>query len=134
MTTRISVCTCFFVNPLPASPLYQHFSPPTDYQSAPPSTLIESPLTSPMVPPRFSLGHLLNTRKKTPPLLNSPPLAPYQPSMQNSLLAINLEPVELIFFTPPTSPHLFFDTLEDLPPWTTKLPPPQPSFVSIERL
>ncbi|GJZ29886.1 retrovirus-related pol polyprotein from transposon TNT 1-94 [Tanacetum coccineum] len=45
-----------------------------------------------------------------------------------------IEPVELIFSTPPTSPHPFFDSLEYLPPRTTNLPPPQPSFDSIERL
>ncbi|GKA01637.1 hypothetical protein Tco_0674302 [Tanacetum coccineum] len=64
----------------------------------------------------------------------SPPTALSQPSKQNSLLAINLEPIELIFSTPPTSPNLFFDLLKDLPPQTANLPPPQPSFDTIERL
>ncbi|GKE67518.1 hypothetical protein Tco_1521679 [Tanacetum coccineum] len=57
-----------------------------------------------------------------------------QPSKQSFSLAINLDPVELIFSTPPTSPHPFFDSLEDLPPKTTNPPPPQPSFDTIERL
>nr|GEZ32426.1 hypothetical protein [Tanacetum cinerariifolium] len=122
-TTRISVRTCCFVNPPPTSLPYQHFSPPTDYQLVPPSTLIESPPTFPMAPLGFSLGNLLNTLKTTPPPLTSPPLAPSQPSKQNSLLAINLQPVELIFSTPPTSPHPFFDSLEDVPPRTNKPPP-----------
>ncbi|GKE68009.1 hypothetical protein Tco_1522170, partial [Tanacetum coccineum] len=60
--------------------------------------------------------------------------APTQPSKQSSSLTIKLEPVELIFSTPPTSPHLFFDSLEDLPPWTTNPTLPQPSFDSIKRL
>ncbi|GKF40427.1 hypothetical protein Tco_0120488, partial [Tanacetum coccineum] len=55
-----------------------------------------------------------------------------QPSKQSSPLAINLDPVELIFSTPPTSPHPFFDSLKDLPP--ANPPPPQPSFDTIERL
>ncbi|GJV94896.1 hypothetical protein Tco_1546473 [Tanacetum coccineum] len=42
--------------------------------------------------------------------------------------------MELIFSTPPTSPHPFFDSLEDLPPRTTNPPPPRPSFDTIERL
>ncbi|GJR79404.1 hypothetical protein Tco_0150189 [Tanacetum coccineum] len=133
-TARISIHACCFVNPPPASPPYQHFSPPTDYQSGPPSTPIESPPTSLMAPPGFSPGHLLNTPKITPPLLTSPPPAPSQSSKQNSSLAINLEHVKLIFSIPPTSPHPFFDSLEDLPPQSSNLPPPQPSFDSIEHL
>ncbi|GJU58252.1 retrovirus-related pol polyprotein from transposon TNT 1-94 [Tanacetum coccineum] len=66
--------------------------------------------------------------------IDSPPLAPSQPFKDNSSSAINLEPVELIFSTPPSSPHLFFDSLEDLPHRTTSPPPPQPTFESIERL
>nr|GEZ55656.1 hypothetical protein [Tanacetum cinerariifolium] len=92
-------------------------------------------------PPLFlitSLGifssHLLNTPKTTPPPFTYPPPAPSQPSKQTSPLAINLDPVELIFSTPPASPHPFFDSLEDLPPRTTNLRPPQPSFETIERL
>nr|GEV09228.1 retrovirus-related Pol polyprotein from transposon TNT 1-94 [Tanacetum cinerariifolium] len=48
--------------------------------------------------------------------------------------AIDLKPVELIFSTPPTSPHPFFDSLEDLPSQTVNLPPPQPSFDTIQHL
>nr|GEW60362.1 hypothetical protein [Tanacetum cinerariifolium] len=43
-------------------------------------------------------------------------------------------PVKLIFSTPPTSPHPFFDSLEDLLPRTTNTPPPQPTFDSIKHL
>ncbi|GJV74509.1 hypothetical protein Tco_1506093 [Tanacetum coccineum] len=42
--------------------------------------------------------------------------------------------MELIFSTPPTSPHPFFDSLKDIPPRTTNPPPPRPSFDTIERL
>nr|GEU81887.1 hypothetical protein [Tanacetum cinerariifolium] len=77
---RISVRACCFVNTPPTSPPYQHLSPPTDYQSAPPSTPGESPPISPMAPLGFSLGHLLNTLKTSLPPLTSPPLAPSQPS------------------------------------------------------
>ncbi|GJS44942.1 hypothetical protein Tco_0595063 [Tanacetum coccineum] len=133
-TSRISIRACCFVNTPPTSPLYQHISPPTDYQSAPPLTPIESPPTSPMELPGFSSGHLLNNPKTSPPPLTSPSPVPYQPSKQNSLLTINLDPVELIFSTPPTSPYPFFDSFEDLPPRTTNPPPPQPSLDSIERL
>ncbi|GKC25195.1 hypothetical protein Tco_1027345 [Tanacetum coccineum] len=83
---------------------------------------------------RFSPTQLLTTSKTTPPPLTSPTLAPSQPSKQTSHLAINLKPIELIFYIPPTYPYPFFDSLEDLPPRTTNLPPPQPSFNSIERL
>nr|GEW36761.1 hypothetical protein [Tanacetum cinerariifolium] len=100
----------------------------------PPTTPVDSSPSSPMAPSGFSSGRLLNTLKTTPPPLTSPPPAPSQPSKENSLLAINLQPLELIFSTPPTSPHPFFDSLEDLPPRTTNLPPPQPSFDSIEHL
>ncbi|GJY37058.1 hypothetical protein Tco_0422436 [Tanacetum coccineum] len=76
----------------------------------------------------------MTTPITTPPALTSPPPAPSQPSKQNSHLAINLELVELIFSTPLTSPHPFFDSLEDLPPRTTNPPPLQPSFDFIECL
>ncbi|GJW87546.1 copia protein [Tanacetum coccineum] len=46
----------------------------------------------------------------------------------------DLNPTELLFSTPPTSPQTLFDTLEDLPPTTTNPPPPRPSFDSIKRL
>ncbi|GKA01078.1 hypothetical protein Tco_0673743 [Tanacetum coccineum] len=106
-TTRISVRACCLVNPPPTSPPYQRFSPPSDYQTAPPSTPLESPPTTPIAPPGFSLGQLLTIPKTTLSPLTSPPPAPTQPSKQSSPLAINIEHVELIFFTPPTSPHPF---------------------------
>ncbi|GJU74464.1 hypothetical protein Tco_1265869 [Tanacetum coccineum] len=115
-TARISVRACCFVNPPPTSPPYRRFSPPRDYQTAPPSTPFESPPTTPIAPPGFSSGQLLSTPKTTPPPLTSPPPTPTQPSKKSSPLAINIEPVELIFSTPPISPHPFFDSLEDLPP------------------
>ncbi|GJY46815.1 hypothetical protein Tco_0435878 [Tanacetum coccineum] len=93
-----------------------------------------SPPLSPITSPGISPSHLLSTPKTTPPPLTSPPPAPSQPSKQTSSLAINLDPIEIIFSTPPTSPHPFFDSLEDLPPRTTNLPPPQPSLETIERL
>ncbi|GJS43274.1 hypothetical protein Tco_0568317 [Tanacetum coccineum] len=95
---------------------------------APPSTLIVSLLLSPITSSGISSSKLLTTPKLTPPPV------PSQPSKQSSLLAINLDPVELIFSTPPTSPHTFFDSIEDLPPRTTNPPPPRPSFDTIERL
>ncbi|GJR48543.1 hypothetical protein Tco_1316646 [Tanacetum coccineum] len=133
-TARISVRACCLINPPPTSPPYQCFSPPSDYQTAPPSTPLESPPTTPIAPSGFSLGQLLTTPKTTPPPLTSPPLAPTQPSKQSSPFAINIDPVELIFSTPPTSPHPFFDSLEDLPPRTTNPPHLKPSFDSIEYL
>ncbi|GJW66708.1 hypothetical protein Tco_0121132 [Tanacetum coccineum] len=84
--------------------------------------------------PGISPSYLLNTPKTTPPPLNSPPPTPSQPSKQSPPLAINFDLVELIFSTPPTSPYQFFDSLEDLPPRTTNLPPPRPSFDTNERL
>ncbi|GJU28471.1 hypothetical protein Tco_1167092 [Tanacetum coccineum] len=66
--------------------------------------------------PGISPSHLLNTPKTTTPPLTTPPPAPSQPSKQSSPLAKNLDPVELIFSTPPTPPHPFFDSLKDLPP------------------
>nr|GEV51370.1 hypothetical protein [Tanacetum cinerariifolium] len=123
-TARISVRVCCFVKSSLASPPYQHLSPPIDYQAATPTIRIESPPSSPIVTPGFSPDHLLNTPKSTQPPLTSLPPSPSQPSKQNSLLALNLEPVKLIFSTPPTSPHPFFDSLKDLPPQITNLPPP----------
>ncbi|GJX04989.1 hypothetical protein Tco_0190905 [Tanacetum coccineum] len=84
----------------------------------PPSTLNVSPPLSPITSPGISPSKLLTTPKLTPPPLTSPPSAPTQPSKHSSPLVINLDPVELIFSTPPTSPHSFFDSLEDLPPRT----------------
>nr|GEU46273.1 ribonuclease H-like domain-containing protein [Tanacetum cinerariifolium] len=77
---------------------------------------------------------LLNTPKSTHPPLTSLPPAPSQPSKKSSPLAINLDPIELIFSTRPTSSYLFFDSIEDLPPRTTNPPSPQPSFDTIKRL
>nr|GEY68545.1 hypothetical protein [Tanacetum cinerariifolium] len=106
-----------------------------NYQTASPSTPLESPPTTPIAPPRYPLSELLTTPKTTPLPLTSPTSSPSQPSKQSSPLSINIEPVELIFSTPPTSPHSFFDSLEDPPPQTINLPPPlQPSFDSSERL
>ncbi|GKD41199.1 hypothetical protein Tco_1261406 [Tanacetum coccineum] len=133
-TARISVRACCLLNPRLASPPYQNLSPPTDYQMTPPSSPIVSPPLSPITLPGISPSHLLNTPKTTPPPLTSPPPAPSQPSKQTSPLAINLDPVKLIFSTPPTSPHPFFDSLKDLPPRTTNPPPPQPSFETIKHL
>nr|GEU29532.1 hypothetical protein [Tanacetum cinerariifolium] len=126
---RISVRACCLVNPRPTSPPYQNLSPPTDYQTALPTNLIDPLRPSLIASPGFSLDHLLNTPKSTPPPLTSPLPAPSQTSKHNSSLAINLELVELICSTPPTSPHPFFVSLEDLPPRTTNPPPPQPSFI-----
>ncbi|GKE32042.1 hypothetical protein Tco_1451364, partial [Tanacetum coccineum] len=89
---------------------------------------------SPITSLGISASYLLTTHKTTPSTLTSSPPAPSQPSKQSSPLAINLDPVELMFSTPPTSPHPFFDSLEDLPPRTTNPPPSQPSFDTIERL
>nr|GEU68566.1 histone H2A [Tanacetum cinerariifolium] len=133
-TARISVRACCLVNPRPASPPYQDLSPPTDYHTASPLSPIVSPPLSLIISPGISPSHLLNTPKITPPPLNSPPPTPSQPSEQNSPVAINLEPIELVFSTPPTSPHPFFDSLEDLPPQTANPPPLQPSFDTIKRL
>nr|GEX85850.1 hypothetical protein [Tanacetum cinerariifolium] len=93
-----------------------------------------SPPLSLIVSPRILPGKLLSTSESTPPPLTSPPPAPSQPSKQSSSLDINLDSIELIFFTPPTFPHPFFDSLKDLPPITTNPPLPQPSFESIECL
>ncbi|GKD94247.1 hypothetical protein Tco_1374084 [Tanacetum coccineum] len=98
---------------------------------APPSIpIVSSPLsliTSPRIPP----SHLLNTPKTTPLPLTSPPPTPSQHSKQNSHVGI-IEPVELIFSTPPTSPHPLFDSLKDLPPRTANRS--QHSFDTIECL
>ncbi|GKD88169.1 hypothetical protein Tco_1363676 [Tanacetum coccineum] len=113
-TTRISIRACCFVNPPPSYPPYQHFSPPIDYQTTLPSTPLESSLTSPMAPPGFSPTQLLTTPKTTLPPLNSPSLEPSQPSKQKSHLAINLEPIELVFSTLP--PYLLIHSLTTNPP------------------
>ncbi|GJT43483.1 hypothetical protein Tco_0952198, partial [Tanacetum coccineum] len=64
----------------------------------------------------------------------TPPPAPTQPSKLTSPVAINLDPIELLFSTPPSSPQAFLNSLEDLPPVTTNPPSPRPSFDTIERL
>ncbi|GJS34356.1 hypothetical protein Tco_0532738 [Tanacetum coccineum] len=130
-TARVSVRACCLVNPLSSSPPFRRFSPPSDYQTAPPSTPLDSPPTTPIAPPGFSP---MNTPKTTPLPLTSPPLAPTQPSKQSSPLTINIKSVELIFSRPSTSPHLFFDSIEDLPPQIVNPLPPQPSFDTIEHL
>nr|GEW21724.1 hypothetical protein [Tanacetum cinerariifolium] len=122
-TVRISVRACCFANPCLVSPPYQTLSPPTDYQRVPPSTLNVSPPPSPITSPGLSPSKLLTTPKSTPPYSTSPPSAPTHPSKTSSPLAINLDPIKLIFSTPPTSSHPFFDSLEDLPPRTTNPPP-----------
>nr|GEU48906.1 hypothetical protein [Tanacetum cinerariifolium] len=109
-------------------------SSPTDYQTAPPSSPIMSPPLSLTTSPGISPSQFLSTLKTTPPPLTSSLPTPLQPSKQSSPLAINLDQVELIFYNPPTSPHPFFDSLTDLPPWTTNLPPPQPSIDTIRHL
>nr|GEU37203.1 hypothetical protein [Tanacetum cinerariifolium] len=70
----------------------------------------------------------------TPPPLTSHPSVPTQPSKHSSPLSINIDPMKLLFSTPPTSPQALFDTLEDLPPTATNPPPPRPSFNSIEHM
>ncbi|GJU88096.1 hypothetical protein Tco_1300519 [Tanacetum coccineum] len=131
---KISVRACCLINPPSNSPTFQHFSPLSDYQTTPPSTPLDSPPTTPLAPPSFSPSEFLTTPKTTPPPLTTPPPAPTQPSKQSSPLTINLEPVELISSTPPTSPHPFFDSVKDLSPRTANPPPPQPTFDFIERL
>nr|GFA14003.1 hypothetical protein [Tanacetum cinerariifolium] len=133
-TARISVRPCCFSNPRPVSPPYHPLSPPTDYQTAPPSTLNSSPTLSPIISSGISLTKLLLTPKSTTPPMTSPPPAPTQPSKHSSPLAINIDPIELLFSTPPTSHQALFDTLDDLPPTTTNPSPPKLSFYTIERL
>ncbi|GJR92236.1 hypothetical protein Tco_0264410 [Tanacetum coccineum] len=133
-TTRISVHPCCFSNPRPVSPPYHTLSPPTDYQKVPPSTLNTSPPLSLIISPKISPSKVLLTPKSTPPPLTSPSPAPTQPSKHSSQLAINLDPIELLCSTPPSSPQTFFDSLEDLSPKTTNPLPPRPSFDFIERL
>ncbi|GKA44275.1 hypothetical protein Tco_0736999, partial [Tanacetum coccineum] len=118
----------------PVCPPYHPLSPPTDYQSALPSTPNASPPLSLIISLGISPSKILLTPKTTPPPLTSPPPALTQPSKHSSPLAINLDPTKLLFSTPPTSSQTLFDTLEDLPPTTINPPPPMPSFDSIERL
>nr|GFC62315.1 hypothetical protein [Tanacetum cinerariifolium] len=132
-TARISVRPCCFSNPRPVSPPYHPLSPPIDYQSAPPSSLNASLPISSIISSGIIPNTILLTSKSTPSPLTSPP-ALTKPSKHSSPLAISLDPIELLFSTPLTSPQTLFDTLEDLPPTTTNPPPPRPSFDSIERL
>ncbi|GJX10146.1 hypothetical protein Tco_0200005 [Tanacetum coccineum] len=74
------------------------------------------------------------TPKTTPLPLTSPPPAPTQPSKLTSPAAINLDLIEPLFSTPPTSPQAFLNSLKDLPPATTNPPPPRPLFDTIKRL
>nr|GEV98082.1 putative ribonuclease H-like domain-containing protein [Tanacetum cinerariifolium] len=124
-TARMSVYP-----PRLVSPPYDYLSPPIDYQTALPSTSNPSPSLFSGISP----SKLLVTQKSTPPLLTSSLPAPTQPSKHSSPLAINIDPIELLFYTPPTSPQAIFDTLEDLPPTTTNPPPLMPSFDSIEHM
>nr|GEU96194.1 hypothetical protein [Tanacetum cinerariifolium] len=130
----MSVRPCCFNNPRPSSPPYHAQSPPTDYQTASPSSSNISLPFSPITTLGISPSKLLLTPKSSPPLLTSPLPAPTQPSKHSSPLTINLDPIELIFSTPPTSPHAFFDSLKDLPPRIINPPPPRPSLESTERL
>ncbi|GKD99732.1 hypothetical protein Tco_1387716, partial [Tanacetum coccineum] len=122
-TARISVWPCCFNNPRTSSPPYQSLSPPTDYVSAPP------PL-SPIISQATSNGN----PKSTPPPLTSPPPAPTQPLKLTSPLAINLDPIKLLFSTLSTSPQAFLDSFGELPPSITNPPPHRPSFDTIERM
>nr|GEY27057.1 hypothetical protein [Tanacetum cinerariifolium] len=133
-TARMSVRPSCFNNTRPSSPPYQALSPPTDYQTAPPSSPNISPPVSPIITLGISPSNFFLTLKSSPPQLTSPPPAPTQPSKHSSPLTINLDPVELIFSTPPTSPHALFDPLDYVPPRTINPPPPRPLFESIERL
>ncbi|GJX73198.1 hypothetical protein Tco_0311793 [Tanacetum coccineum] len=130
-TARISVKPCCFNNPRTSSPLYQPLSPPSDYTLGP---LPISPILTSPISPTYYNSDLLTTPRSTPPSLTSPPPAPTQPFKLASPLAINLDPIELWFSTPPTSPQAFLDSLDDLPPSTTNPPPPRPSFDTIKRM
>ncbi|GJX21669.1 hypothetical protein Tco_0226114 [Tanacetum coccineum] len=104
-TARMS-CYGMFASSNPrTSPPYQSFSPPSDYTSgAPPTSPIISPPLSPIK--TNSNENCLLTPKTTPPPLTSPPPAPTQPSKLTSPVTINLDPIELLFATPPSSPSL----------------------------
>nr|GEV02445.1 protein DETOXIFICATION 53-like [Tanacetum cinerariifolium] len=133
-TARISIRPCCFNNPRTSSPLYQPFSPPSDYVSEPPPTTSTSQTSIPHLSPTSNNNNILLTPKITPPPLTSPPPAPTQPFNLSSPLAINLDPIELLFSTPPTYPQAFLDSIEDLLPATTNPPPPRPLFDTIEHL
>ncbi|GJR37195.1 hypothetical protein Tco_1212879 [Tanacetum coccineum] len=131
-TARISVRPCCFVNPRTYSPPYQPFTPPSDYTTgAPPTSPIISPPLSPIK--TNSNENYFLTPKSTPPPLTTPPPALTQPSKLTSPVAINLDPIELLFSTLPSSLSLL-DVLGDLPPSTTNPSPSRPSFATIKRL
>ncbi|GKB81276.1 hypothetical protein Tco_0948171, partial [Tanacetum coccineum] len=130
-TARISVRPCCFNNLRTSSPPYQPLSPPSDYTSGP---LPTSPILTSPISPTHHNSDLLTTPRSTPTSLTSPPPAPTQPSKLTSLLAINLDLIDFLFSTPPTSPQAFLDSLDDLPPSTTNPPPPQLSFDTIKRM
>ncbi|GKC82796.1 hypothetical protein Tco_1138513, partial [Tanacetum coccineum] len=115
-----------------SSPPYQPFSPPSDYTiGAPPtSPIISSPLSP--IKTNSNENYLL-TPKSTPHPLTTPPPAPNQPSKLTSPVAINLDPIELLFYTPPSFPSLLY-VLGDLPPLIKNPSPPRPSFATIEHL
>ncbi|GKD64575.1 hypothetical protein Tco_1306683 [Tanacetum coccineum] len=67
----------------------------------------------------------------------SPPSTPSDSPPTTPLAPPKFSPTELLTTpktTPPTSPHHLFESLDDLPPKTTNLPPPQPTFESIEHI
>ncbi|GJW90634.1 hypothetical protein Tco_0168187 [Tanacetum coccineum] len=117
-----------------SSPPYQPLSPLSDYVLGLPPTTPTSQTSIPHLSPTSNNNNLLLTPKSTPPPLTSPPPAPTQPSKLTSPLAINLDPIELLFFTPSTSPQAFLNSLEDLPPAITNPPPLRPSFDTIKHL
>nr|GEV76438.1 hypothetical protein [Tanacetum cinerariifolium] len=100
-TARISVRPCNYINLGSSS------------ESSPTRTTTSSP-------PYASLN-----------LATTPPPAPSQPPRELLPLSTNIEPLELIFHTSLTSPHLFMEALEDLPPRTSH-PPPLLTFDTIE--
>ncbi|GJS62146.1 hypothetical protein Tco_0656930 [Tanacetum coccineum] len=103
-------------------------------RAPPPTSPTSIPPLSPIISLATSNGNLLLTPKSTPPPLTSPPPTLTHPSKLTSPLAINLDPIELLFSTPPTSPQAFIDSLEELSPSTTNPPSPQASFDTIERM
>ncbi|GKC85767.1 hypothetical protein Tco_1141484 [Tanacetum coccineum] len=102
--------------------------------SPPPTSPTSIPPLSPIISLATSNGNLLLTPKSTPPPLTSPPPTLTHLSKLTSPLAINLDPIELLFSTPPTSPQAFIDSLDELSPSTTNPPSPQASFDTIERM
>nr|GEX16248.1 retrovirus-related Pol polyprotein from transposon TNT 1-94 [Tanacetum cinerariifolium] len=68
-----------------------------DLRPLPTSLISNSPIS-----PTHHNSDLLTTPRSTPPPLTSLPPAPTQPSKLTSPLAINLDPIELFFSTPPT--------------------------------